>query len=355
MHAQHDIRSSRFSMVHRLYAIMTVALAVLAWPTASASSSGFDDSAIVSSKAPGWFKLSFLDLQADLSEAQKSGKKGLMVYFSTEGCAYCKAFVEKTLADADIAARVRSHFDAVNLEIFDDAEMTDPQGKPLPVKAFAKRERAEFSPTVIFYGPEGKTLLRVVGYQAPERFKRVLDYVIGDHYRTTTLADYLGTHAASPARAESALIDNPLFAAPPYALDRRIPAKRPLLVIFERPGCEECRQFHARVLADPDVRKLIRQFEVVRLDSTDSKTPVLGPRGEKFTPQGWVRRLGLSHSPAMVFFDEAGREVLRIDALALNQRMLRSLGYVLDKAYLRDIHFQRYSREKSMERLSHGN
>lgn len=331
-------------------ACVFAALLALALP-AGAAASDFDDSAIVSAKTPDWFKPSFLDLQADLSDALKSGKKGLMVYFSTEGCAYCKAFVEKSLANPAIASRVRQHFDAVQLEIFDDAEMSDPQGKAMAVKAFAKRERAAFSPTVIFYGADGKTLLRVVGYQSPERFEKVLDYVIGDHYRTKTLADYLNAQATPPARTKAAgLIDNPLFATPPYALDRRIPAKRPLLVIFERPGCEECTQFHTKVLPDPEVQKLIQQFEVVRLDVTDDKTPVLGTRGEKLTPQGWIRKLGLTHSPAMVFFDEAGQEVLRIDALALNQRMARSLGYVLDKAYLRDIHYQRYSREKSMQR-----
>lgn len=315
----------------------------------------FDDSAVVSSKTPDWFKQSFLDLRADLADAHKAGKKGLMVYFSTEGCAYCKAFVERSLADPAIAASVRKHFDAINLEIFEDAEMTDLQGKAMAAKAFAKRERAEFSPTVIFYGTDGKTMLRVVGYQSPERFKRVLDYVIGDHYRTTTLADYLGTHAAPPTGSKpGGLIANPLFMTPPYALDRRIPAKRPLLVIFERPDCDECRQFHANILTDPEVQKRIKQFEVVRLDASDDKTPVLGTRGEKLTPRRWVRSLGLTHSPSMVFFDEAGKEALRIDALVLKQRMARALGYVLDKAYLQDIPFQRYTREKSLERMKTG-
>lgn len=36
--------------------------------------------------------------------------------------------------------------------------------------------------------------------------------------------------------------------------------------------------------------------------------------------------------------------------LVLNQRMARALGYVLDKAYLRNIQFQRYTREKSLGR-----
>jgi thioredoxin-related protein len=313
----------------------------------------FDDSAIVSAKHPAWFKQSFLDLPDDLSDALKQGKKGLMVYFSTEGCAYCKVFVEKSLGDPAIAATVRKHFETVNLEIFEDAEMTDLQGKAMAVKAFAKRERAEFSPTVIFYGADGKSLLRVVGYQSPERFKLVLNYVIGDHYKTATLHDYLAAHAAppSPGKKAARLIDNPLFLTPPYVLDRRIPAKYPLLVIFEQPGCDECMQFHKKILTDPNVQPLLKQFEVVRLDSTDSKTAVLGTRGEKLTPKRWADSLGLTHSPALVFFDEAGKEVLRIDALVLNQRMARALGYVLDKAYLQDIQYQRYTREKSLERL----
>jgi thioredoxin-related protein len=323
---------------------------------AAARDAPFDDSAIVRADDPAWFKTSFLDLREDLAEARAAGKQGLMVLFSTEGCAYCKAFIERSLKDPAIGARVREHFDTLHLEIFDDAGMKDLQGRSLPVKDFARREGAAFSPTLLFYGLDGKPMHRVVGYQSPERFRTVLDYVAGGHHRTLSYRDYLARQASGrPAAGQPAsLVRDPLFDRPPYVLDRRRPAGKPLLVLFERPGCEACREFHAHVLSDPEVRSLLARFQAVQLDARDAATPVLAPDGRRLTPLRWAEELGLAHLPAMVFFDEAGREVLRNDALSYRQRTQRSLQFVLDKAYLRGILFQRYTREKSMERLKAG-
>ena len=43
---------------------------------------------------PDWFKLSFLDLSNDLGELKENNKRGLIVYFCQNDCAYCKAHVE---------------------------------------------------------------------------------------------------------------------------------------------------------------------------------------------------------------------------------------------------------------------
>lgn len=184
----------------------------------------------------------------------------------------------------------------------------------------------------------------------------MLDYVAGGHHRTLSYRDYLARQASGrPAAGQPAsLVRDPLFDRPPYVLDRRRPAGKPLLVLFERPGCEACREFHAHVLSDPEVRSLLARFQAVQLDARDAATPVLAPDGRRLTPLRWAEELGLAHLPAMVFFDEAGREVLRNDALSYRQRTQRSLQFVLDKAYLRGILFQRYTREKSMERLKAG-
>jgi len=331
-------------------------LAAVPVGAAAARDAPFDDSAIVRVDDPAWFKTSFLDLREDLAEARAAGKQGLMVLFSTEGCAYCKAFIERSLKDPAIGALVRKHFDTLHLEIFDDAGMKDLQGRSLSVKDFARREGAAFSPTLLFYGLDGKRMHRVVGYQSPERFRMVLDYVAGGHHRTLTYRDYLAHRGSgTPAIAQpAALVRDALFDRPPYNLDRRLSAGMPLLVLFEQPGCEACRDFHAKVLSDAEVRALLARFQVVQLDARDAATPVVTPDGRRLTPLRWAEELELAHLPAMIFFDEAGREVLRNDSLSYRQRMSRSLQYVLDKAYLRGISFQRYTREKTMEHLKAG-
>jgi thioredoxin-related protein len=335
---------------------LAVMLACLPPAAAAAREAPFDDSEIARAEAPDWFKKSFLDLREDLAEARAAGKRGLMVLFGTEGCAYCKAFIERTLADPAIASTVRANFDTLQLDIFDDSGMNDLQGQAMPVKDFARREGAAFSPTLVFYGLDGRRIFRAVGYQPPDRFRRVLDYVVGGHHRAMSFPDYLrrGASTAPADRHRQALVHDALFERAPSSLDRRQPARKPLLVLFERGGCAPCRELHGYVLRDPEVRALLPLFQAVQFDAGDATSPLLTPDGRSNTATKWAKELGLAELPAMVFFDEAGREVLRIDAVVYRQRMARALQYVLDKAYLRGIHFQRYTREKTLQRLGQG-
>jgi thioredoxin-related protein len=333
-------------------ALLLIASASLCGPAAAGATRAFDDSEIVMSHYPPWFKQSFLDLGMDLEEAVDEGKLGLLLFFETDGCAYCAAFIRDVFADPAIRARVRARFDVIGLDIFQDDELTDFQGRAMPVKVFARHEGAVASPTLIFYGPDGARMLRAVGYHPPHRFAAMLDYVVDGHHRTESLRSFLARRRAEAApEAEMALIPDPLFTEPPYALDRRVPAERPLLVLFERRDCDACRQLHEHVLAHPPVRQLLQRFEVVRLDADDAQTPVLTPRGERSSPAGWTQALDLAATPAIVFFAEDGSEVLRFESLVLRQRMQRAAMYVLEGAYRDGTGFQRFTRAKSIERL----
>ncbi len=328
-------------------------LLVLAAPWSTSPAGDFTDSVVAHVEHPEWFKDSFLDLGEDIAAAVNEGKTGLMVLFTTEGCSYCAMFVQKSLGDPALAALVREHFDAIGLEIFSDAEMTDPSGTPMRVKEFALAEGAEFAPTLAFYGADGSRIFRAVGYQSPERFHKILDYVSGGIYRSETFRDYSDRRTATtePAATYAELREDALFAAPPYALDRsRLPADRPLVVLFEQTGCEECEHLHREVLALPEVRDLLGKFEVVRLDAADEQTPVLTPDGSRVTPASWFAQTGFSRLPALLFFDEHGREVLRTDALVLRQRMINSCLFVLERAYEKGWTYQRLARSKGLER-----
>lgn len=320
----------------------------------SAFSAAFDDSEVTHIDYPDWFEDSpFFDLEENLKNARATGKRGLMVLFTTEGCSYCDVFIRRSLGDPAIAAMVQKDFDSVGLEIFDDTEMTSPRGVSMPVKEFAKSEKVQFSPTLLFFGDEGERILRVVGYQSPERFRMILGYLAGDHYRTASLGEYRTRISESAARlpVSAGLRDDPLFSKPPYVLDRsHFPASRPLLVIFEKRGCNECEGFHTNVLALKEVRDMLMKFEIVRLDVDDDRTPILAPDGRRVTPAAWFEQTGFTREPALLFFDEAGTEVLRTDALVLGQRMMNSLTYVLERAYEKGWTYQRFARSKGMER-----
>jgi thioredoxin-related protein len=177
----------------------------------------FDDGAIYQVHYPDWFKAGFLDLPADAADAAEAGKQGLFLFFTTQGCSYCHLFIEKSLGDPAIAERLQRHFDALGLEIFSDAELTDFAGDTLPVKDFALAAGVEFAPTLVFVDTNGQPLLKLTGYYAPERFSQVLDYLIGGHQADMTLREYLAAAAAgTTGGAAWPMTDDPLFEAPPY-------------------------------------------------------------------------------------------------------------------------------------------
>lgn len=313
----------------------------------------FDDSEVLHIEYPDWFKESpFHDLVEDLDEARSKGKKGLMVLFTTEGCSYCSLFIKRSLGNPEISAAVQKSFDSIGMEIFNDVGMTNPGGVSTTIKQFAKEEGVQFSPTLLFYGEGGKRELRVIGYQSPERFRVILDYVKGNHFRNESLSNYF-KHSLKekPTTTYVSLKDDSLFTNPPYALDRSsIPASQPLLVIFEKPGCIECRDFHSDVLALKEVRNELGKFEIVRLDSADKKTPILTPDGKRATPASWFTQTTFTRVPALMLFDENGKKVLETDALVQRQRMMNSLNFVLERAYEKGWTYQRFARSKGIER-----
>jgi thioredoxin-related protein len=322
----------------------------------TASASAVDDSEIKHIVYPDWFSEDpFFDLPEELGRAGAGGKLGVMVLFTTEGCSYCHLFIRKSLGDADLAALVQQHFESVGLEIFDDRDMNDPRGVPMPIKAFADREGAEFAPTLLFYDLDGERILKVVGYQSPERFRLILEFLIDDHFRSQTLPQFFKARAetkqARLATGDAGLIQDPMFMQPPYHLDRSVSrGELPLLVIFEQRDCAECEGFHTTVLADDEVRETLKGFNVVRLDAGDGETALVTPGGQRVTPAAWFEASAFSRTPALVFFDASGSMVLETDALVLRQRMMNSLNYVLERAYEKGWTYQRFARSKAIER-----
>lgn len=337
--------------------IMTVALLINMlglFQISPLCAADFDDSINRGIEQPGWFRHDpFNDLAEALQSARAGGKQGLMIVFGTRGCSYCEAFTRKSLDNPALASLVRRKFESVYMEIFDDRDMVTPGDKTVSIKQFAKQEGIQFSPSLLFYDLSGKRTLRVVGYQSPERFEKILGYVSNKHYRAESLRDHF-KHPEAQARirhAAYALRQDPMFKSLPYDLMLNyFPQKKPELIIFEKPGCKACADFHDDVLALKQVRTSLKNFVVIRLDATDRKTPVRHPNGHLINPATWYKSTDFSRLPALLFFDEKGRKVLETDALVKHQRMMNAIYYVMERAYEKDWTYQRFARTKGIEK-----
>lgn len=332
-----------------------LALMLLMAPVAALSQGGappgFDDeprSRYV--EEPDWFKASFLDLREDLELAVRArGKRGLIVYFHQEDCAYCEALIEVNFADEDIARYTREHFDVVSIDIWGSREVVDPGGVVSTERGYAVREKTNFTPSMIFYNADGEKAMRLRGYHEPYRFRAALEYVADEHYRVASFRDYLERADPPPKFDLGDLNEQDFFSSPPFILDRsRRPADQPLVVFFEQRSCHACDILHSGSVVDDRTVALLEQFEAVQLDM-HADTPVIAPSGERTTAARWADTLDLFYAPTLVFFDERGQEILRLDSVVRLNRLRRVLRYVLEKGYLEDATYQLWRRRQMQQ------
>lgn len=298
------------------------------------NSPGFDDSPLKEPiHHPKWFKLSFLDIYDDIKEAVDGGKKGLVIYFGQERCPYCKALLENDFGKEDIVRYTRKYFDVIAIDVRGNNTVTDVDGEVYTEKKFAVAKGANFTPTLIFYDKHFKQVFKLVGYYPPYKFRAALEYVADGYYKKENFRTFLARGEMPPREDARELNHADFFMKPPYILDRsKIAAQRPLAVFLEQKDCYACDVLHTDPLSKETNRKMLGNMDVVQLDIWKN-TPLITPKGEKITAKEWAKKLGIFYTPTIIFFDEKGNEVLRLDSVVHFYRLQNALNYILDKGY----------------------
>jgi len=315
-----------------------------------ATTLSFDDAPLEEAfEHPEWFKLSFLNLRDDLQEAVQGGKRGIIVYFGQKHCPYCKMLMTVNFAKSDIATYTRTHFDFIATDIWGDRTVTDFSGVQLTEKEFAEQQQATFTPTLLFFDADGNEALRLRGYYPPYRFRAALEYVADGHYQKETFREYLERAEPLPRFEPDDLNEQPFFIPPPYVLDRsRIAGQRPLAVFFEQGDCHACDVLHSGPLQSEVITGQLAMIDAVQLDMW-SDTKVVTPAGQRTTARRWADELGLFYAPTLIFFDQRGQEIIRVDSVVNFYRLRSVLDYVLSGAHQRGQSFQRW-RQNPMPR-----
>jgi thioredoxin-related protein len=122
-------------------------------------------------------QVSWLPYDRALEEAQRTGKP-VFLYFFTKDCPYCRKMDSETLVSSRVVEYLREGFVSVRI----DADRQPQLARRYMVRGF---------PTSWFLTSEGKPISSLPGYVGPDEFARVLRYVIGGHYRSKSLREYL--------------------------------------------------------------------------------------------------------------------------------------------------------------------
>jgi len=121
------------------------------------------------------------------------------------------------------------------------------------------------------------------------------------------------------------------------------------MVLFEKGDCETCRQLHNGELSQPEVKKLMAKFDAAQLDMW-SDTAVITPMGDKQSAVEWAENLGLFYAPTIVFFDETGNEIYRIDSLVKLRRLSGILRYILSGDYTDEPNYESWKVKQNTEK-----
>jgi thioredoxin-related protein len=290
---------------------------------------------------PDWFKLSLGDLNDDLHEAVANGKDGIIVYFGQKRCAYCAQFIKQSLGAVDIQRYLREHYDVIPVDIWGIEDIVDTDGKTYSERELSKRYKTNFTPSLVFYDSKGKPVFRLRGYYPPYKFRAALRYVVEGFYKSEKFNDYLArAEPGSFFMEDDGLTERDFFTPPPFDLDRsKKPADKPLVVFFEQSDCHACELLHTGPLNKADALAEIARMEAVQLNMwTD--TPVVTPAGVHTTAKAWAHDLDLFHVPTLIFFDENGKEIMRIDSVVQYYRLWGVLDYINRKAYIEEPNYQ---------------
>lgn len=291
---------------------------------------------------PEWFKESFLDLQEDLNDAIANDKQGIIVYFGQKRCAYCKRLMEVNFKLPDIVQYTRSNFDVIPIDIWSPEELTTPTGESTTERKYALKMRTNFTPSLIFYTRDGRIALRLRGYYAPYQFRAALEYVAGAHYLREAFPVYMARGDSTLRFEAEEMVEEEFFSPPPYNLDRsRFPGDRPIAVFFEQGNCHACDVLHTQPLKQKAIQDLFGKFDSVQLDMW-SDSPIITPDGTSTTARQWARKLGVFYAPSVIFFDENGKEIIKVESVVHFFRLRNVLNYVLSKGYLNHPNFQQW-------------
>lgn len=323
-----------------LYLCLLFGLSPSLFATSNVDDFQFDDTPLENIIVyPDWFKQSFLDLDDDLKAAVDAGKFGLVVYFGQKRCAYCKKLMDVNFKTPDIVEYTQRHFDVVPIDIWSPEEVTLPDGTVTSERKYAISLHTNFTPSLVFYDKDGKIVLRLRGYYPPYQFRAALEYVAGGHYQREGFPVYMARGDQTLRFEPGDLAEESFFEKPPYNLDRsHIPGSMPLAVFFEQGDCHACDVLHSDPLSRKQIRRRFAGFESVQLDMW-SDTPVITPTGEITTAHKWAKELGLFYAPSILFFDENGKEILRLDSVTQFFRLRNVLNYVMSKGYLTEPSF----------------
>ncbi len=296
---------------------------------------------------PAWFTNSFLDINEDVEEAQDDNKNILLFFHINNDCPYCDAILNENFRSGDTAAFIQQHFSVIAINVLGAREVSLNEMLNKTEKQLSKLLGVQYTPTMIFLDKQGKKVLRMNGYRAPEPFKHALNFVVEQAYKNTSLSSYIET-AGKDAKRKYTFLEHASLSKTNYLKGY----KKPVAILFEDEACTECEFFHNKVIGQDEVKKELDEFLFIRFDAYSDKK-LIDFSGNQTTPREFVEKYGLSYRPGIILFDDM-KEITRIDGKLFSFHFKEVLRYVSGGFYKKYSSYNAYLSVRRNELIEQG-
>ena len=124
----------------------------------------------------------FLPQPARLADGRAGSQRPLLVFFEQAVCAGCDELHGDILKREPVALSLTA-FDAVILDSFSTDVIQRPDGREQPIRDWAAELGIQYTPSLVFFDPEGREVFRTEGYLKAFHIQGALDYVATGAYR----------------------------------------------------------------------------------------------------------------------------------------------------------------------------
>ena len=149
---------------------------------------GISFSSETDTRDPGefFFTQTFGDLPEEMQVARDEGKLGMLLFFESAACPYCRHMLEKVFNQRSVQDWYTERFVNIAVDIHGDVELKDFDGITLPSKIFSDQRRIFMTPVVAFIDLNGNEIYRHLGMvKTPEEFLLLGKYIEDEHYFDT--------------------------------------------------------------------------------------------------------------------------------------------------------------------------
>lgn len=111
-------------------------------------------------------------------------KKGQIqvVFFEHQRCHACDVLHGGPLHEDEIQQRLKQ-LNVRQVDMWSDQPVTTNTGHSLPARLWARQLKLDYAPTLIFFDPQGKEIIRIDSVVWFYRLRNVMDYVLSGDYR----------------------------------------------------------------------------------------------------------------------------------------------------------------------------